>query len=180
VATSPVEAERRLAMVEETILAEQQALRLAIEDLQPGAMKETAAIDVIPRLRDTATRVARQWDVRVHLNLQRGPTQAPQKVAHEVTRMLQEALVNAIRHGGARELTVTALMMSADLALAVSYEGRGFAGFQGRHDLASLNRMKVGPRTLKERVSGVVGALVIESGESGARVEIRIPLTGTH
>jgi signal transduction histidine kinase len=180
VASSPSEAERRLAMVEETILAEQQALRLAIEDLQPGAMKETAAVDVIPRLRDTATRVARQWDVRVNLNLQRGPTQAPQKVAHELTRMLQEALVNAIRHGSARELTVTALMMGTELALAVSYQGRGFSGFHGRHDLASLNRMKVGPRTLKERVAGVGGSLVIESGDGGARVEIRIPLTVTH
>lgn len=180
VSTSPAEAERRLAMVEETILAEQQALRLAIEDLQPGAMKETAAVDVIPRLRDAATRVARQWDVRVHLNLQRGPTLAPQKVAHELIRMLQEALVNAIRHGGARELTVTALMMGTDLALAVSYQGRGFTGFHGRHDLASLNRMKVGPRTLKERVSGVGGSLVIESGDGGARVEIRIPFMATH
>jgi signal transduction histidine kinase len=180
VATSPIEAERRLAMVEETILAEQQALRIAIEDLQPGAMKETAAVDVIPRLRDTATRVARQWDVRVNLNLQRGPTQLPQKVAHELTRMLQEALVNAIRHGGAREITVTALMMGTDLAIAVSYQGRGFAGFHGRHDLASLNRMKVGPRTLKERVSGVGGSLVIESSDGGARVEIRIPLMATH
>jgi signal transduction histidine kinase len=175
VATSPGEAERRLAMVEETILSEQQALRLAIEDLKPGAMKETAAVDVIPRVRETAMRVGRQWDVRVHLNLQRTPSLGPQKIAHELTRMLQEALVNAIRHGGAKEVTVTCLTMGTDLALAVSYQGRGFAGFQGRRDLASLNQMKVGPRTLKERVSAVQGSLVIESNESGARVEIRIP-----
>jgi signal transduction histidine kinase len=58
----------------------------------------------------------------------------------------------------------------------VSYNGRGFAGFSGRHDLASLNRMKVGPRTLKERVSAVRGSLVIESSDTGARVEIRVPL----
>jgi len=37
--------------------------------------------------------------------------QIPQKTAHELTRMLQEALVNAIRHGGAREVTVTFVMM---------------------------------------------------------------------
>jgi signal transduction histidine kinase len=178
VATSPTEAERRLAMVEETILSEQQALRLAIEDLKPGAMKETAAVDVIPRVRETANRVGRQWDVRVHLNLQRTPTPTAQKIAHELTRMLQEALVNAIRHGGAKEITVTCLTMGTDLALAVSYQGRGFAGFQGRHDLASLNRMRVGPRTLKERVLAVDGSLVIESNEGGARVEIRIPFQG--
>jgi signal transduction histidine kinase len=180
VATSPSEAERRLAMVEETILSEQQALRLAIEDLKPGAMKETAAVDVIPRVRETANRVGRQWDVRVHLNLQRTPMATPQKIAHELTRMLQEALVNAIRHGGAKDITVTCLTMGSDLALAVSYEGRGFAGFQGRHDLASLNRMRVGPRTLKERVQAVNGSLVIESNETGARVEIRLPSQGKH
>jgi signal transduction histidine kinase len=176
-ATSPAEADRRLAMVEETILAEQQALRLAIEDLKPGAIRETTAIDVVPRLQEVAMRVARQWDVRAHLNLQREVPPLPQKTAHEMTRMLQEALVNAIRHGGAREVTVTCIVMGADLALSVSYQGRGFAGFHGRHDLASLNRMKAGPRTLKERVSAVGGTLEIETGEGGARVEIRVPLT---
>ena len=174
--TSPAEAERRLAMIEETILAEQQALRLAIEDLKPGAIRDTTPVDIGPRVSETATRLARQWDVRVHLNLQRGLPPIPQKIAHELTRMLQEAMVNSIRHGGAKEITVTCLMMGGDLALAVSYQGRGFAGFQGRHDLASLNRMKAGPRTLKERVAAVSGSLVIESGDAGARVEVRIPL----
>jgi len=72
---------------------------------------------------------------------------------------------------------VTCIVMGPELALAVSYQGRGFAGFHGRHDLASLNRMKVGPRTLKERVSAVGGTLEIESGDGGARVEISVPLT---
>ncbi|HJR59805.1 MAG TPA: sensor histidine kinase [Vicinamibacterales bacterium] len=173
----PPEAERRFAMVEETILAEQQALRLAIEDLKPGAIRETTAVDVVPRLREATMRVARQWDIRAHLNLQTDVPPVPQRTAHEITRMVQEALVNAVRHGGAREVTVTCLLMGMELALAVSYQGKGFVGFQGRHDLASLNQMKAGPRTLKERVSAVGGTLVIDSGERGARVEIRIPIT---
>lgn len=176
VTTSPREAERRLAMVEETILSEQQALRIAIEDLKPGAIRETSSVDLVPRVREVAMRVARQWDIRAHLNLQREIPPMTRKLAHEITRMVQEALVNAIRHGGAREVTVTCITMGSDLALAVSYAGRGFAGFQGRHNLESLNRMKVGPRTLKERVSAVGGMLEIESGDGGARVEIRISL----
>jgi signal transduction histidine kinase len=176
VTTQPREAERRMAMVEETILSEQQALRIAIEDLKPGAIKETSAVDVVPRIREVSMRVARQWDVRAHLNLQRDIPPMPRKLAHEITRMVQEALVNAIRHGAAKELTVTCITMGAEVALAVSYAGRGFAGFHGRHGLESLNRMKAGPRTLKERVSAVGGALEIESGDGGARVEIRIPL----
>ena len=180
VATSPLEAERRLAVVEETILAEQHALRIAIEDLKPGAISETTSVDVVPRLREVVTRVARQWEIREHLNLQREVPQVPQKTAHELTRMAQEAVVNAVRHGGAKEVTVTFVVIDSALALAVSYQGRGFGGFQGRHDLASLNRMKVGPRTLKERVTAVGGSLEIESGEGGARVEIRVPLPAAH
>ena len=176
VRSSPAEAERRLEMVQDTILSEQQALRLAIEDLKPGAIDETTLVDPIPRLREAATRVARQWDIRVHLNFQRDVQSIRQKTAHELTRMLQEALVNAVRHGGASEATVTCIQMGSDLLLSVSYQGRGFAGFEGRHDLASLNHMKVGPRTLKERVSASGGSLVIESSESGARVEVRLPL----
>src|SRR5215210_6904428 len=179
IATASPDAEQRLAVVEETILAEQQALRLAISDLKPGAIKETTPVDVVPRLREVATRVARQWDVRTHLNLQNDVPAIPQKLSHELTRMVQEALVNAIRHGAAKEITVTCLTIGFDLAIAVSYQGRGFAGFHGRHDLASLNEMKAGPRTLKERVSAVGGALVIESGEGGARVEIRVPMIAT-
>jgi signal transduction histidine kinase len=179
VRSSPAEADRRLQMVEETILAEQQALRLAIEDLKPGAMRETAPVDVIPRLREVATRVARQWDIRVHLNLSRNVEPIQQRTAHELTRMLQEALVNAVRHGAASEVTVTCIQAGGALALAVSYQGRGFPGFEGRHDLASLNRMKVGPRTLKERVAAAGGSLIIESGQGGARVEVRLPLPDT-
>jgi signal transduction histidine kinase len=176
VRTSPAEAERRLGMVEETILSEQQALRLAIEDLKPGAIRETTSVDLIPRLREAATRVARQWDIRTHLNFQKDLPQVPQRMAHEVTRMVQEALVNAVRHGLAKEVTISCIQMGTELALAVSYQGRGFAGFEGRQDLASLDRMKAGPRTLKERVSAAGGSLVIDSGQGGARVEVRLPL----
>ncbi|MBA3640586.1 MAG: sensor histidine kinase [Acidobacteria bacterium] len=175
---SPAEAERRLGMVVDTILSEQQALRLSIEDLKPGAIRETTPVDVIPRLREAATRVAQQWDIRVHLNLQRDVPPIQQKTAHELTRMLQEALVNAVRHGGASEATITCVQLAAELVLSVSYQGRGFAGFEGRHDLDSLNQMKVGPRTLKERVAAAGGSLIIESNESGARVEVRLPLQG--
>jgi signal transduction histidine kinase len=89
--------------------------------------------------------------------------------------MVQEALVNAIRHGGTKEATVTFIAAPDQLLLAVSYEGKGFSSFSGRHNLASLNEMKAGPRTLKERVSALGGTLEIDSGENGARVEIGIP-----
>ena len=170
------DAEDRLAKVEETLLTEHQALRRSIAALQPAGSSGMTSVDAVSQVRETATRVGRQWDVRVHLNLQRDIVPLPPRVAHEISRMVQEALVNAIRHGGAREATVTFVAAPEQLLLAVSYDGKGFSSFSGRHDLASLNEMKAGPRTLKERVAALGGTLEIESKETGARVEIGIPV----
>jgi signal transduction histidine kinase len=175
--TNRADAEQRLAMVEETLLSEHHALRLAIASLQPGADRDRTTVDVVKHIRESAMRVAREWDIRVHLNLHREITLLPPRMVHEISRMVREALVNAIRHGSAKEATVTCVASLKGLMIAVSYEGRGFAGFRGRHNLASLNDMKVGPRTLKERVSALGGTLEIESGERGARVEIGLPFT---
>ena len=170
------DAQERLAMVEETLLSEHQALRLAIADLQPQAHTGTTAVDAVKHVRESAMRVARQWDIRVHLNLLE-TLPLPPAMVHEISRMVREALVNAIRHGGAKEATVTCMTVGGHLQLAVSYEGRGFTSFRGRHNLSSLNEIKAGPRTLKERVSALGGTLEIESADRGARVEIGIPLT---
>ena len=177
VAGNRTDAEARLAQVEETLLIEHQALRRSIAALQPADKAgPIIAVDAVSQVREAALRVGRQWDVRVHLNLQRDIPHLPPRLAHEISRMVQESLVNAIRHGAAKEATVTFVAAPEQLLLAVSYEGKGFSSFNGRHNLASLDKMQVGPRTLKERISSLGGSLEIVSGEKGARVEIGIPL----
>jgi len=56
----------------------------------------------------------------------------------------------------------------------VADNGRGFP-FEGRYDLASLDRAGQGPRTLKERVAALGGSLTIESSPAGATIEARLP-----
>jgi signal transduction histidine kinase len=176
VATDPAEAVRRIARLEETILGEQQALRLAISDLKPGALLSAARVDCGERVREAAARVARQWEVRVHVDVQPELTSVAHGVAHEIVRMVQEALVNAVRHGRAREVSLALSESAGELRLTVAYEGRGFSGFTGRHDLESLSAMNAGPRTLKERVASLGGSMVIDSRQKGARVEIAVPV----
>jgi signal transduction histidine kinase len=177
IAADPSEAERRLVKIEETILAEQQALRQAIADLNPAAARGAVVNDCAGRVRDTAERVANQWDIRVDLEIQPDIPPVPHRTAHEVTRMVQESLVNAVRHGAATEVRLALTADANELRLAISYEGRGFAGLQGRHDLASLKQMKAGPRTLQERVSALGGSVVIDSHAGGAAVMIAVPIT---
>ena len=55
--------------------------------------------------------------------------------------------------------------------LVVADDGGGFP-FRGRYDHARLAASNVGPVSLRERVASLGGQMAIESGETGARVEI--------
>jgi signal transduction histidine kinase len=176
-ARDPAQAEPLLSALEEAVLTEQRGLRSLVEELNPGHAAEGIELDCPGRLRDVATRIATQWDVRVHLDLAQDAPPLPRRLAHEICRMAQESLVNAIRHGAAKDVRLKWGAGADQVNLMVAYAGRGFATFRGRHDLESLNRMKAGPRTLKERVSELRGALVINSDDEGATLAIAIPLT---
>jgi signal transduction histidine kinase len=169
------EAHHRLAVVEDAIATEHRSLRQLLDDLHPGRAGGRARIRPLGRLREITSRLERQWDVQVQCDVGREVPALSAGLLHELSRMTEEAIVNAVRHGGAREVRVE-LESTADhrLRLGVSYRGRGFAGLRGRHDLASLKQHETGPRTLKERVAALGGDLVIESGDSGAKVEILV------
>ena len=176
-ARDPGHAESLLAEIEEVVLTEQRALRSVIDELKSSYAVEGTEVDCAGRLREVATRLATQWDVRVHLDLAQDGPPLPRRLAHEICQMAQESVVNAIRHGAARDVRLQWGAGVDRVNLTVAYAGRGFATFHGRHDLESLNRLKAGPRSLKQRVAHLRGALVINSDDEGATVDIAIPLT---
>ena len=100
----------------------------------------------------------------------------PAAVSDNVSRIVHEALVNASRHAEASVLCASVVRENGTLRISVTDDGRGFA-FRGTYDLAALQQMKAGPVTLKERVSALGGGLVISSSESGARLDITLPLS---
>ena len=62
------------------------------------------------------------------------------------------------------------------MRIDISDNGRGFP-FRGRFDQAALAAMAAGPITLKSRVASLGGSLSINSTESGAQLEIEVPLS---
>jgi signal transduction histidine kinase len=59
--------------------------------------------------------------------------------------------------------------------ITVEDDGTGFP-FLGRYDLASLHAKRVGPASVKERVTLLRGQLVLISKRTGSRIEIRLPV----
>jgi len=66
-------------------------------------------------------------------------------------------------------------MQGDQVRVIVADDGRGFR-FHGHYDHATLTEMKLGPVTLKERIVSLGGSLSIDSSESGARLEIVLPV----
>lgn len=172
----PETALERLDEIQHLIVAEQRNLRSYIRELRPAALLASRAqAALVPTLRALAGRIERQWGLGVELQL--GGELKESEVgglAHHVTHIVHEALVNAARHGGASSASVSVAQDGAQVRITVADNGRGFP-FHGRYDLAALNDMGAGPVTLKERIAALRGMLVITSGASGARLDIVLP-----
>jgi len=61
------------------------------------------------------------------------------------------------------------------LDIVIADNGRGFP-FRGRRDAGDLAVMRAGPRSLRERIAALAGALLVDSREDGATLRIRLPL----
>ena len=99
----------------------------------------------------------------------------PDDVAIAAFRVVQEAVTNVLRHGGAQRVEVVLGYDSGRLDLAVVDDGRGFdvaAAFEragsGRH---------LGLLGMRERVEAMGGSLAVESRPgSGTRLTASLPL----
>lgn len=158
-------------------------IRAQIEDVREGDVRETSRmlypesleIGMVPAVRsllarmppDIATRMVVSDDVR-SLDDPVSPqlTQSERLLA---VRVVEEAVTNALRHGGAHSLRV-ALDLDVDcLAVAVVDDGSGFD--------AVASGAGSGTKRLQERLALIGGRLNVSSvpGE-GTRVEARVPI----
>lgn len=173
----PQTARQRLVDVQRLITAEQQDLRRQIIEMKPGvaALPRMMDADLRVRLQELAGRLKRHWGLEVEMHLPEDPVGIPDSLAQELYFIVHEALINAARHAGASRVRVDFAGGADRMKVAVDDNGKGFP-FQGRMELAELMAMNLGPVTLKERIAALDGALTIVSSESGAHLEIVLPL----
>ena len=107
----------------------------------------------------------------IGLSIEHLPAELPEEVGVELLRVLQEALINARRHSGARNVTVELREENGEILAQVIDDGRGF-------DPASV-RAGVGLSAMRERVERLGGGIEIESRPGVCtRVRIRVPTAG--
>jgi signal transduction histidine kinase len=114
-------------------------------------------LGLVEALRAECDRVASHGDVRVDVNADGVPDTVPSEASLCLFRVAQEALNNAVRHGGANAMTVLLSARGSGLQLAVSDNGSGFDPERSR------GRGSLGLASMRERVRLLRGQLDIES-----------------
>jgi signal transduction histidine kinase len=86
--------------------------------------------------------------------------------------MIHEAVINALKHAHPSRISVDVQAADAgQVRILVADDGHGFP-FTGRLDHDALVHSDAAPRSLRDRVVALGGRMTVESGPSGACVEI--------
>jgi signal transduction histidine kinase len=167
-------ARKRLEDVQNQLERGELDMRTFISRLRPSSLSNAVGAGLTSRLEELCSRVERQWEIKVKLQVLEGADNWPDTLANEVYRIVQEGVLNAARHADASAIGVVVAAGEGGLQLEIVDDGRGFP-FRGTYDLNALNEMNRGPLTLKERVAELRGDLRLKSLETGSELSIRLP-----
>ncbi len=174
-AALPPDAAVRIATLRQAIDDEQKELRGFISTLRPARRDAGMRRELAAELEQLAERLSRYWTIEVAAEVRPGDLSVADKVSYHLGRIVREAVANAVRHGGARRVEVTAEADAGRLAVRIDDNGRGFA-VEGESDAEDLAQAGAAPRSLRERVRAMEGRLELRSSAKGASVLIDVPL----
>ncbi|HRN76832.1 ATP-binding protein [Ottowia sp.] len=105
------------------------------------------------------------WDIEL------GDTRLPlaPHATHQLLRIAQEALANALKHSGATALKVALRRDQDRLELRIEDNGHGFTARE-----RSIGR---GLANMRQRAQGLGGSLSVQSDAAGTALILRVPLT---
>jgi signal transduction histidine kinase len=150
------------------------AVRELMEQMKPV---DIGPGEILGHLASLVDRFQRETGITACFTSQLSEVTLSPRVCREISRIVQEALVNIRKHSGARQAVVRFGREQDRWALVIDDDGRGF-GFSGRLSQAELDTARQGPVVIKERVRSAGGELAIESNPGrGSRLEIWLPLS---
>ena len=170
---SPEQAVASLANLQQTVKNESADLRHFVTDLRPLRVQSADMVDL---MRGFGERFRNESTIALDLLIDSTDVQAPDRVCREVFQIYREALNNIKKHAKASHVVVKLSQDESRLVLMVDDNGEGFS-FAGRFTGDELDRLRLGPISIKERTRTVGGVLTVESNPGhGARLTVEVPL----
>jgi signal transduction histidine kinase len=173
VPSAPDQAVSGLASLQQTVKNEGAELRQIVTDLRPLRVQSADLVDL---MRGFAERYRNESTIALDLLIDSAQLRAPDRVCREVFQIYREALNNIKKHAKASHVVVKLSQDDSRLVLVVDDNGEGFS-FAGRFTGDELDRLRLGPISIKERTRTVGGVLTVESNPGhGARLTLEVPL----
>lgn len=163
-----------LSRLQKTVQQESEDLRKFVTDLRP---LRVASADLRELMLGFAERFRNDSGMALDLFIEDRALRIPDRICREVFQIYREALNNVKKHANAGHVVVKLGQDEAKVFLVVDDNGRGFS-FSGRYTSEELDRLRLGPISIKERTRSVGGTLTLESNPGhGARLTVEIPLS---
>ncbi len=173
VATAPEQVVAGRSDLQQTVRNEGADLRAFVTDLRPVRVQSADLVDL---MRGFAERFRNESTLALDLLIDSAELRAPDRVCRELFQIYREALNNIKKHARASHVVVKLSQDDSRLVLVVDDNGEGFS-FAGRFTGDELDRLRLGPISIKERARTVGGVLTVESNPGhGARLTVEVPL----
>jgi signal transduction histidine kinase len=156
--------EQEILQLKAALRAEQKQVRDMIDRLrqsdQPGEMTALSA-----SIKSLLAELSTNWAIPIGLDCPHPFTGSPE-AGHEIGNILREAVANAVRHGQAGSVAIDLRLDRGCIIVLVTDNGSGFKS----------GTQPDAPRSIRERVARRGGSLAVQSGPSGTRLKIALPL----
>lgn len=154
--------EKATNFLDETI----QSVRRISQDLRPVVLEKLGLIEAMQSLAQTMTesgKIEVLFESRFHTILSKSEE-------HNIYRIIQELIVNTLKHAEATIITITMDYISGYLELRYTDNGKGFTQ-------ENLKFKKgLGLKNIESRLSVLSGKMIIEKPIQGIEVKLQIPI----
>jgi signal transduction histidine kinase len=159
--------------VRRLLLDEQQRIRVFVEERQTSIGRQTLALH--PKIQELIDKNGRHWGCQIALSVTPEGTEIQSELARQLDFILAEAIANAVRHGQASRVDVRVDSSSDRLHLWIRDNGHGLMDATGVYDLTELAARKIGPVSLRNRVTELSGSLTLSSSPQGVELHFDLP-----
>ena len=165
--TSGRNLEPELNYLKQLMLQEQGELRSFITALRSAP--QIGVGEIANDLRALSERLAEQWDVLCEFSAHTTDMMVPSRLHLDAQHLTREAVANAVRHAGAKSVTIRLRSEPEQLKLDFINDGARFPASPLGGDM---------PRSLSERVKLAGGALELTRGMGVTRISVSLPIGG--
>jgi signal transduction histidine kinase len=164
----------QIRRLQDDLKGEQRQLRELIGSTSDLTGHRLRASDFRTEVEGLAVALARRWNAKISVAAEEADRPLSGSLVFELLQIVSEAISNAVRHGRASIVDIRAAQAEESLRLTIADNGVGMP-VHGVFGMAQLKDMAAGPRSLRGRVAGLGGDLVVESGPTGTTLKITAP-----